>query len=128
MRKLAVVHVALMAAVAAVALGAASGASGALNTITGGSCTTGTTTFNADFSYGPANAFNPLFVTNTDTGTAAGVFIPHTIVLNGIPIVSKSPGIDRSALRGSLMTCTFKDSPTRAFVVTGILAPTIPSG
>ena len=52
----------------------------------------------------------------------------HTIVLNGIPIVSKSPGLDRSALRGSLMTCTFKDSPTRAFVVTGILAPTIPSG
>src|SRR6266550_1657832 len=67
MRKLAVVHAALIAAVA-VALGAASGASGALSTITGGSCTTGTTTFNADFSYGPANAFNPLFVRNTDAG------------------------------------------------------------
>jgi hypothetical protein len=122
MRKLAVVHAALVAAVA-VALGAASSASGALNTITGGSCTIGTTTFNADFSYGPANAFNPLFVTNTDTGTAAGVFIPHTIVLNGTPIVSKSPGLDTSALRGSLVTCTFNDGATRAFVVTGILAP-----
>lgn len=127
MRRLTAVLASLIAAVA-VALGAASGASSALNTITGGSCTTGTTTFNADFSYGPANAFNPLFVTNTDTGTAAGVFIPHTIVLNGTPIISKSPGLDTSALRGSLVTCTFNDGPTRAFVVTGILAPTIRSG
>jgi hypothetical protein len=124
MRRLAVI--AALLATVGVVLGAASNASGALSTITGGSCTTGTTTFNADFSYGPANAFNPLFVTNTDTGTAAGVFIPHTIVLNGTEIVSSSPGLDMSALGGSLVTCTFDDGPNRTFVVTGILAPTIP--
>jgi hypothetical protein len=110
-----------------VALGAASSASADLITITGGSCTTGTTTFNADFSFGPANSFNPLFVTNTDTGTAAGVLIPHTIVLNGVEIVSASPGLDTSALGSSLTICTFTTrGGTRMFVVTGILAPTIP--
>jgi hypothetical protein len=124
MRKLA--GLAALVAAVGLALGAASNAPGALTTITGGSCTTGTTTFNADFSFGPANAFNPLFVTNTDTGRAVGVFIPHTIALNGTEIVSKSPGLDTSALRGSFMTCTFNDGPNRAFVVTGIVAPTIP--
>jgi hypothetical protein len=125
MRTLAVL-VALVAGVV-VALGAASTASADLITITGGSCTTGTTTFNADFSFGPANSFNPLFVTNTDAGTVAGVLIPHTIVLNGVEIVSASPGLDTSALSGSLTTCTFTTrGGTRTFVVTGILAPTIP--
>jgi hypothetical protein len=125
MRKLAVL--AVLVAGVVFALGEASSASAGLITITGGSCTTGTTTFNADFSFGPANAFNPLFVTNTDTGTAAGVLIPHTIVLNGVEIVSRSRGLDTSALGGSLTRCTFVTSGgTRTFVVTGILAPTIP--
>lgn len=123
MRKL-VVLAALAAAV--VALGAGSRASAAVQIFTG-SCTTGATTFNAEFANHPANAFNPLFVTNTDTDTKVGVLIPHTIVLNGVEIVSTSPGLDRSALGGVLATCTFTTSGgTRLFVVTGILAPTIP--
>jgi hypothetical protein len=124
MRKL-VVLAALVAAVV-VSLGAVSSASADVVTFTG-SCTTGTTTFNAEIANHPASAFNPLFVTNTDTGTAAGVLIPHTIVLNGVEIVSASPGLDKSALGGSLTSCTFTTrGGTRTFAVTGILAPTIP--
>jgi hypothetical protein len=124
MRKLVVM--AALAAAVVVALGTASSASADVVTFTG-SCTTGTTTFNAEFVNHPASAFNPLFVTNTDTGTAMGVLIPHTIVLNGVEIVSQSPGIDTSALSGVLTTCTFTTrGGTRLFVVTGILAPTIP--
>jgi hypothetical protein len=123
MRKVAVL--APFVAATAVALGAASNASADLVTFTGGSCTTGTTTFSADLSVHPAHAFNPLFVTNTDTGTAVGVLIPHTIVLNGVEIVSDSPGLDTSALSGALTTCTFQTG-RGTFVVTGILAPTVP--
>jgi hypothetical protein len=66
-----------------------------------------------------------LFVTNTDTGSFAGVLIPHTIVLNGETLVTASPGLDDSALSGQLTTCTFFTS-RGTFVVTGILAPTVP--
>jgi hypothetical protein len=123
MRRFAVLA-ALLAAVV-VALGVASNASADLVTFTGGSCTTGTTTFSADLSVYPAHAFNPLFVTNTDTGAAVGVLVPHTIVLNGDEIVSASPGLETSALSGVLTTCTFQTG-RGTFVVTGILAPTIP--
>jgi hypothetical protein len=123
MRKPAVL-VALVAAIG-VPMAAASSASADLITFTGGSCTTGTTTFNADLSVYPAHAFNPLFVTNTDTDTAAGVLVPHTIVLNGDEIVSSSPGLDTSALSGALTTCTFQTG-RGTFVITGILAPPIP--
>ena len=119
------VALAALAAAVVVALGAASSASAAVLTFTG-SCTTGTTTFNAEFVNHPASAFNPLFVTNTDTGAALGVLIPHTIVRNGVEIVSQSPGLDRSALSGVLASCTFTGSTGSLFVVTGILAPTIP--
>jgi hypothetical protein len=88
-------------------------------------CTTGGTTFGASLSVYPANAFNPLFVTNTDTGGFAGVLVPHTIVLNGETLVTRSPGLDASSLGGSLTTCTFVTS-RGTFVVTGLLAPTIP--
>jgi hypothetical protein len=102
-------------------------ASADLVTFTGGSCTSGATSFPADLSVHPAQSFNPLFVTDTATGSFAGVFVPHTIVLNGETIVSASPGLERSALSGQLTTCTFTTS-RGVFEVTGILAPTIPSG
>ncbi len=116
---------ALIAAVA-VALTAASTASADLITFTGGSCTTGPTTFPASLSIHPARAFTPLFVTNTATGSSPpGVLIPKTIVLNGETIVTTAPGLDESALSDSLTTCTFQTS-RGTFEVTGILAPTIP--
>jgi hypothetical protein len=79
----------------------------------------------ASLSVYPASAFTPLFVTNTDTGGFAGVLVPHTIVLNGETLVARSTGLDTSALGGSLTTCTFFTS-RGTFVVTGVLAPTIP--
>jgi putative ribosome biogenesis GTPase RsgA len=94
-------------------------------TFTGGSCTNATGTFNADLSFHPANAFDPLFVTNTDTGSGAGVLVPNTIVLNGVVIVAGNSGLGKSALGGVLTTCTFQ-STRGTFVVTGILAPTVP--
>jgi hypothetical protein len=88
----------------------------------GSTCTTATATFNASISVYPAHAFNPLFVTNTDTGMFAGVLVPQTISLNGVTLVSSSPGLDTSALSGSLTTCTFVTG-RGTFDVTGILAP-----
>src|SRR5436190_12326678 len=91
-----------LVAAAVAALGVAPAAS--LATPTGSvtfpssGCTTGDTTFAASISVYPASAFNPLIVTNTDTGTFAGILIPHTIVLNGETLVSRSPGLDTSAL------------------------------
>jgi hypothetical protein len=116
----------LAAAVAALAIPAASLAAptGSV-TFPSSGCTTGDTTFAASISVYPASTFNPLIVTNTDTGTFAGILIPHTIVLNGETLVSRSPGLDTSALSGSLTSCTFFTS-RGTFVVTGILAPTIP--
>jgi hypothetical protein len=115
---------AALVAAGAVALTAASTASADVVTFTG-TCTTGSTTFPASLSNHPANSFNPLFVTNTATGSSLGVLIPHTIVLNGETIVTASPGLDTSALSGDLTTCTFQTS-RGTFDVTGILAPTIP--
>ncbi len=115
---------ALIAAVA-LALTAASTASADLITFTGGSCTTGPTTFPASLSTHPAHAFTPLFVTNTTIGSSPGVLIPKTIVLNGETIVTTAPGLDKSALSDRLTTCTFQTG-RGTFEVTGILAPTIP--
>jgi hypothetical protein len=117
--------IACAGAVAALVLAPA--ASADLVTFSGGSCTTGTTTFAASLSVYPANAFNPLFVTNESTGASVGVLVPQTIVLNGETIVTSAPGLDVSALSGQLTTCTFTTG-RGVFEVTGILAPTIPSG
>jgi hypothetical protein len=117
----------LLGAIAATLVLAASASATPTGSVTfsGSSCTTSTTTFAASIGIYPANAFTPLFVTNTDTGTFAGVLLPHTIVLNGETLVSSSPGLDKSALSGDLVTCTFMTS-RGTFEVTGILAPTVP--
>ena len=94
-------------------------------TFSSSGCTSGGTTFGASLSVYPANAFTPLFVTNTDTDSFAGVLNPNTIVLNGVTVVAGNTGLGKSALGGSLTTCTFFTS-RGTFVVTGILAPTIP--
>lgn len=121
-------YIAALVVAAAVSLAAASAApakpTGSV-TFPSSGCTSGTTSFGASVAIYPANAFTPLFVTNTDNGTFAGVLIPHTIVLNGETLVTVSPGLDTSALGGSLTTCTFFTS-RGTFEVTGILAPTIP--
>ena len=92
------------------------------------SCTTGTTTFSAYLSFHPANAYDPLFATDPETGAFLGVFVPETIVLNGELIQAQARGLYGSALSGALTTCTFTNpSGSNHFVVTGILAPTIPT-
>ena len=120
--------IAVLVAAIAVAFAAGSGASATPTgsvTFPSSGCTIGTTSFGASISVYPANAFTPLFVTNTDTGTFAGVLVPHTIVLNGVTLVTASPGLETSVLGGQLTTCTFFTS-RGTFEVTGILAPTIP--
>ena len=120
-----VVLAALVAAVG-VALGTASRASADVVTYTGGSCTNATGTFSANVSFHPANAFDPLFITNPDTGSSAGVLVPNTIVRNGVVLVPGNSGLGKSALGGVLTTCTFQSTSGAVFVVTGILAPTTP--
>jgi hypothetical protein len=117
----------LAATVAALALAPSAALATPTGSVTFSSsgCTTGGTTFGASLSVYPANAFTPLFVTNTDTGSFAGVLVPNTIVLNGETVVAGNTGLGNSALGGRLTTCTF--FTTRGtFVVTGVLAPTIP--
>jgi hypothetical protein len=81
-------------------------------------------TSSANVSFHPANAFDPLFV--TDTGSGAGVLVPNTIVRNGVVISPGNSGLANSALGGVLTTCTFQSTSGAIFVVTGILAPTTP--
>jgi hypothetical protein len=52
------------------------------------------------------------------------VLIPTSITQDGTPITPVNPGIEVSALRGVQTTCTLTTFAT--FVVTGILAPTVP--
>jgi hypothetical protein len=118
---------AALTAAVAVGLGAAPSASADFSRTFYGTCTTGTTTYNASLSVHDASAFTPLFVTNSDTGSAMGVLTPDTIILNRVEVLSHGSGLDTSALSGELTTCTFTTrGGTRLFVVTGILAPTIP--
>src|SRR3954451_24022743 len=66
------------AAVAALAVAPAASLATPTGSVTfpSSGCTTGDTTFAASISVYPASAFNPLIVTNTDSGTFAGILIP----------------------------------------------------
>jgi len=117
---------AAVTAALAVALTAAAASATPTGSVTfgpGSTCTTGSTTFAASISVYPANAFNPLFVQNVDTGQFAGVLVPLTVVLNGDTLAAGGGGaLNTSALSGQMTTCTFVTS-RGTFDVTGILAP-----